>query len=128
MINLIGIPFKQGGNNIDGFDCYGLVVYVFKNFYGIEIPNYNHQIIDAFNATDINTTIDKALKNWQEIKEPEEPCAVLIRNHPVYVNHIGVYVGGNKFMHALKKVGVILSDINDKYWSKKIEGYYKWIK
>ena len=127
--SLIGLPFKNFGTNPkEGFDCYGLVVYVYKKFFNIEIPNYNHNLINAFNSEDIHKVIEEERKNWKRLKIPKKPALVLIKNHPIYINHIGVYIGEDRFIHALDKVGVIMSSINDKYWKRKIVGFLKWIK
>ena len=41
--DLIGVPFKNRGRDIqDGFDCYGLVKEVYRR-YGHEIPEYDRQ-------------------------------------------------------------------------------------
>lgn len=40
--DLIGIPYIWGGNDLSGFDCSGLIEYVFKNN-GIYMPRTTHQ-------------------------------------------------------------------------------------
>ena len=125
--DLVGIPFKKFGTNPkDGFDCYGLVVWVYKHFYHTDIPTYNHDIIDAFNGEQIHEIIKRNEKDWESIENPTEPSVVLIRNHPVFVNHIGVYIGRGNFLHSIEKTGVIVSKLHDRYWGKKIVGFLKW--
>lgn len=104
--DLIGKPFKRGGDDIKGFDCYGLVIFIYKEFFGIEIPSYGHKNIDAFKGESINKVIDKNKGEWVRIDKPEIPCAVFIKNHPLYVNHVGVYIGNNKFLHCLKRLAL----------------------
>ncbi|MCK4522082.1 MAG: C40 family peptidase [Nanoarchaeota archaeon] len=124
--DIIGIPFKKGGNDIKGFDCYGLVRFMYSKFFDIEIPSYGHKNIDALKGEDINKVINLSKGEWKRIEKPEVPCALFIRNHPLYINHIGFYVENNQFLHCLKKVGVILSNVKDSYWKRKIMGFYKW--
>lgn len=128
--DLIGIPFsKDGESPQEGFDCWGLVRFVYKEFYGIELPDFNHSNIHYLNGKKVHKIIEEEQndeKLWEKLNEPEEPCILAIKNHPLYINHTGIYVGRGKFLQSLEKVGVILSDIHDKYWSQKIVGFYKW--
>ena len=127
--DLVGIKFSDDGESPEsGFDCYGLVIYVYREFYNIEIPSYKHNKIEPLDSKKIERQIVRAYNsgNWIKIDEPEEPNLVTIKNHPVFVNHIGVYIGDGKFIHALKKVGVIISSINDRFWKPKIVGFYRW--
>ena len=55
MINLrdlLGIPFTNRGRTLDGLDCYGLVMEVYKKF-GITLPEYNADFDDTENITKI---------------------------------------------------------------------------
>lgn len=131
ILDLVGIPFSDVGESPqEGFDCYGLVVWVYKHIYGIDIPSYRHEEIEPMDSLSIQKAILRAYKEgkWELVDNPIEPSLLTIKNHPVYVNHVGVYVGDGKFIHSLKKVGVILSKVNDRFWSKRIVGVYRWKK
>lgn len=38
------------------------------------------------------------------------------------VSHVGVYLMNNKFVHASTSHGVMISDLNDRYWQPRIRG------
>jgi len=122
--DLVGIPFKKGGNSPDGFDCWGLTSFVFK-LYGVDVPSYNHELEDPFNAERLGNIFNfYCSRDWKKIDKPVVPCLVLFKNHPKFVNHAGVYIGNNKFIHCLEKTGVVISDLNHKYWKKKLIGFF----
>jgi hypothetical protein len=38
------------------------------------------------------------------------------------ISHVGIYIGYNEFIHSSSSSGVIITDMDDKYWKKKIVG------
>lgn len=129
--DLIGVPFKNKGRDLNtGFDCYGLVIEVYKRF-GYKIPEYyaDYNDIEAVNELIKGKTAIKS--NWEPIDKDNltVPCLMAIRfGVPKgVVNHTGVYIGDGKFIHIRENTGVCVDRINSPAWKKVIEGYYKFI-
>lgn len=125
--DIIGAKFVDGGRGPDCFDCWGLTREVFKRF-GVELPDYN---IGAFECAKVGHEIMKhvtAARNggekWREVTNPVVPSLVVIRNHPKFTNHCGVFVGNGKFIHTLEKTNAIISDVNSPIWKTKIVGFF----
>ena len=110
MVNIarsaIGTPYKWGGNSPRrGFDCSGLMSYVHKNALGIKIPR------TAAKQRDQSRTISYAQL---------QPGDMLFFKTGRKTNHVGVYVGDRKFIHAPsggKRVKVATMDSS--YWHKR---------
>jgi hypothetical protein len=52
------------------------------------------------------------------------PSVVAIRFNSPFVNHVGVYIGGGRFLHTREKTGVVAERTDAPYWKHRIVGYY----
>ena len=102
----IGNPYKWGGNNPhQGFDCSGLMSYIHKNALGINIPR------TAAQQRDQSRTI-----SYAELQTGDMLFFKTGKNS----NHVGVYIGDRKFVHAAtgsKQVKV--ASMDSPYWHKR---------
>ena len=128
--DLIGIPFKPGGKDHAGIDCYHLAQEVFKR-YQIYIPDYITACSIVYHSGLESDEIDKAIavgrKDWTRIEKPQEPCLVVIqsdRDNPLLSSHVGVYLGEDKFIHVMIKRNVCIEKLSSPLWKNKIEGFY----
>lgn len=100
---MIGWPYSLGGRTKEGIDCLGLVIYLYKNFYGIDIP-------DAYVSCGSEAT--KILDFYGTMAEPQSKptvgCIVYIEN-PNDIDHLGVSLGGDKYLSVSRKHGVYIS-------------------
>lgn len=125
--DLIGIPFFNRGRDPKvGLDCYGLFMIVNQRFNQI-VTKKNIACDDVVTAS-LEVPEDIA-DHWDlvEIPEPGDAVAMSLNPHfPGVIQHFGVYLGNGQYIHTLKKVGVIISKINDPSWEKRIRGFYRW--
>jgi len=123
MINdLINKPYANGGRGPDSFDCWGLAREVYSR-HGIDIPDYS---ISADSCSEITGAINTAVGvgQWSRIKKPIVPCVVLIRVHPQFTHHIGVFIGAGKFIHV--RDYVMVERLDSPIWSCRIKGFWKY--
>ena len=119
--DLIGKPFVDGGRGPDDYDCYGLAIEMFRRA-GIAIPE---QPISCMDTPKIAAEINNQRPAWIHLTSPQAPCMVAIRLSPGIVNHVGVYIGGGRFIHAYRNAGgVCVNRISDPIWERRIEGFY----
>lgn len=121
-VDLIGKKFVDGGRGPGAYDCWGLVCEVFRR-YGMELPDYR---ISCLESSRIGAKIDEERPAWVQYPKanPPVPSVVAIRFNSPVANHLGVYVGGGRFLHTAQKMGVNVDRIDHPYWRQRIEGFY----
>lgn len=100
----LGTPHQIGGISKQGVDCSGFVYNVYRDVYGIKLPRSAHEMSKV--VTKINQT------NLQE------GDLVFFGKTRQKANHVGIYLKDNTFVHTSSSRGVIISSLDDKYWSK----------
>lgn len=133
MRKLIGIKFKDGGRNPDeGFDCWGLVCWYYREELGVELPDY---MIGAYNSVSISEKIGHAKGlGWHRLVDRTQLCRhnLITFNldcdgNPSLTTHIGIWMqDGDRFLHAMNKTGVIQSRLGDSFWRLRTSGYFQW--
>ncbi len=102
--SLIGIPYKDKGNDIDGFDCAGLVRYV------TGIDTHYIPSIDMGDTKQIIKAIKDKRRYFKTLDEPKELCIVALRRLK-HNHHVGVFIKGG-VLHADTK-GVVFSTLQN---------------
>lgn len=102
----VGTPYKWGGDSPQkGFDCSGLMSYVYKNALGMRIPRTTTKQRDS------SRTIP-----YQQL----QPGDMLFFKTGVKTNHVGVYIGNRKFVHAPSSgKRVTVASMDNAYWHKR---------
>jgi len=122
--DLIGKPFDPDGYGPDNYSCYGLAVEVFKRF-GIEIPRINISVCACKEASQ-KEIADQARKHWKQIDMLEIPIAMVIQSsNPDFANHIGIYIGKDRFIHVTMGRNVVVDRYSN--WKRRIVGHYRYV-
>ncbi len=107
-LTLMGTPYHFGGNTpSSGFDCSGLINYVFNETAGIKLPRSTREMIKLPGAT--------------IAKNQLQPGDLLFFNHNGRgrVSHAGIYLGNNEFIHSNSSGGgVRIDSLKTSYWQR----------
>jgi len=106
-MGLVGVPYRFGGNTpAGGFDCSGLIVYVYKNAAGIKLPR----------------TVQEMSRAGQSVQNdaPAPGDLVFFNTTGERYSHAGIYVGHGRFVHAPSKGGTVrLDQMTSPYWAAR---------
>lgn len=110
-LSLLGTPYKFGGNNPEkGLDCSGFVKHVYKTSADISLPR---------SAAEMS-------RQGQSVAQSDlKPGDLVFFNTRKQPNsHVGIYAGDGTFVHASssRSKEVMVSRINEKYWSSRFNG------
>ena len=109
-IGLVGTPYRYGGNTPDGgFDCSGLVNYVFRDMLDLRLPRTSRELA--------------AIQGPKIAPNRLATADLVFFGSGGNVSHVGIYVGEGRFVHAPSTGGTVrLDHLDGTYWRNHYTG------
>ena len=105
----LGAKYAYGAASKRKTDCSGYVMQVYKGFYNIALDHNAQRMYDDGRGYSIKRT------------KLQEGDLVFFGNF-WKISHVGIYLKGNRFIHASTSDGVVITPMDDKYWASKYKG------
>ena len=105
-----GVPYRLGGADPAGFDCSGLVQYVFAQ-YGLSVPRVveqQYEVGDSVRPPDI---------------KPGDLIFFNTKRRGDGASHVAIAIGRDSFVHAPNSTGVVrIETLGSAYWGSRYIG------
>lgn len=108
IISWLGTPYKYGGEDKSGTDCSGFILQVYQEVFGIKTPRSANGIYEA------SKKVDRENLNQGQF--------VFFKINTSKVGHVGLFIQESYFAHASSSKGVMISSLDENYWSKYFIG------
>jgi probable lipoprotein NlpC len=104
--NWTGVKYRLGGLDKKGIDCSGFALLLEKDIYGLTIPR---------RSSEQAAVVDN--KSLNQLKEGD---LIFFSFGGGEVDHVGIYLNRNYFVHASPSRGIIVDDLNLAAYQKAI--------
>ena len=106
----LGKPYVWGATGPNSFDCSGFTSYIYKNAFNKSIPRTSIQ------QSTYGLSVEK-----QNLQRGD--LVFFDTDKDGDVNHVGIYIGNNEFIHASSgKKKVVVSSLDNSFYSKVYKG------
>jgi len=95
----VGVKWLKGGCSLEtGADCWGIVVIVMYDLFGIEIKDHKGSMDEGLK---LHETITQESKKYKKINEPKSGAIVIMYNRNI-AEHIGICLDERNVLHSIK--------------------------
>jgi probable lipoprotein NlpC len=99
----LGTPHRMGGMGPRGIDCSGLVVRLYRDLFHMRLPR----------------TTAAQMNSGRPVARHDLAAGDLVFFKPVKkYRHVGIYLGDGEFVHTSTSNGVMISRMDDDFWSR----------
>lgn len=100
-----GLEYRRGGTSRGGFDCSGFTRYIYA-MQGINLPH------SSAAQANMGHSVDKSNLKPGDL--------VFFQTYSRGISHVGIYIGGNRFVHAATyRRGVRVDSLNSSYYRSR---------
>ena len=106
-IGLVGTPYRYGGNTPEsGFDCSGLVTYVYRDMLDLRLPRTSRELAQ--------------IQGPRIAPEKLAAADLVFFGSKGSVSHVGIYVGEGRFLHSPSRgKDVRVDSLLTGYWANR---------
>lgn len=105
----LSVKHKLGGNSKSGIDCSAFVGNIYREIFQVNLPR---------TSADMAKTIRTTKKN--QLKEGD---LVFFSFGKKRIDHVGIYLKNNRFVHVSTSKGVIVSKLTDPWYANYLVKY-----
>ena len=105
-----GTKYCLGGSTESCIDCSAFTQVLMRDVFNTTLPRTAQEQFDTSEKIDLADLQEGDLVFFHTTGRKKD------------ITHVGVYLLNNKFVHAATSGGVMISDLNEKYWQPRFRG------
>lgn len=126
--SFVGLPYKPGGRDRAGVDCWGLCALVWREHFGAALPDYSGPIWHpGVNHADIGpAAMEHATAAFAPVEAGQERAGdgILIRMRGCPM-HVGLVVAPSLMLHIEEGADACIERYDRMTWQRRILGFYR---
>ena len=94
-----GVPFKDRGRDLSGWDCWGLIVNAYRDCFDLRLPDL--QGVSALDAALVGAAFAEGCKDWREVEPGREQAGdVALFHRGRWPCHAGLVIKQGQVLHV----------------------------
>jgi cell wall-associated NlpC family hydrolase len=122
----VGLPFKVGGRDRSGCDCWGLVWLIYREHAGVTLPSYSETPADDLLQCIREIKAAITTPTWRRIERgalAKLDVAVMFTGR--LLTHVGLMVDGERLIHVEEATSAVVVPIGSPFVKNRIAGFYR---
>lgn len=126
----IGLTYEEGARGPDAYDCWGIMLLVLREQFGITLPRYEGVHWGPGSKADRDRTasvISTERMLWEAV-EPgkEQPGDCIVLNIAARPLHVGVVAAPGWMIHGTEGSNSALERYDGMMWRNRVDGFYRY--
>lgn len=123
----VGLPWKEKGRSPDGFDCWGLLAFVYAQELEVDLPSYHDRYVTTADRKALAALINGELGPWEEIKSGHEQAFdVVLMREGGDPRHVGLVVEPGRLLHIERDCDSVIARYRAGSFRHRIVGFYRY--
>lgn len=126
------VPFKIGGRDWSGWDCWGLIYCARQSIpeLGGPVKSYAVEYDEKLSYPELADMISREKSEWRFIGKGAEACPlpgdIGLYRVGRWASHVALVAPGSRMLHCEKSVGTVSEPLTNGVWANRNVGFYRW--
>lgn len=124
--NYIGLPWKEKGRDPTGFDCWGLLRFIYLEEYGLELPSFSDSYKTVEDGKALSDLIAGEMGPWQPVaKGTERVSDAVLMTLQGQPRHVGLIVAPSLVLHIERATGSLIENYESFRLQRRVIGFFR---
>lgn len=122
------VPFKIGGREWSGWDCWGLIYCARRDVpeLGGPVKSYAAEYDDKLSYVELADMIEREKPEWRYIEADPLPGDIGLYRVGRHASHVALVVPGSRMLHCEASVGTVSEPLSNAVWAGRNVGFFRW--